>query len=362
MVKKFIFSVYAGLIVFSCFSFAGFYGPLELGMSSSQAQHVLSTFPGVNPPVASNAFGAVKEFGSHFTTAKPYGAAECILRLGYANDKLNALTLQSREIFEPSDYDGKLKSRYKTFAMMHEAMFGKPLGVVKWPSISGFREGEMRPIHIYRMPQDMLAMVGVARYGGGDFAVAVRFASENYLRGKPLTVREETVSEWNKVKEFDELKEADQWILKATKALSLKKAKDALECFSKASNLGSARGFWGMALMYSGGKGIEADKEMAEDCRMKASRLGFAMSAVEVDRNFNEAMKKSGLNSSDVKVLLFELHRAADENVISAQYNLGVMYKNGYGVSQDMAKAKKYLQAANNAGDKQAATMLSTME
>jgi TPR repeat protein len=44
------------------------------------------------------------------------------------------------------------------------------------------------------------------------------------------------------------------------------------------------------------------------------------------------------------------LRKAADKGHATAMYNIGVMYDNGYGVTQDNAKAEEWYKKAKDAG------------
>lgn len=53
--------------------------------------------------------------------------------------------------------------------------------------------------------------------------------------------------------------------------------------------------------------------------------------------------------------------KAANQDFMSAQHNLGVMYSNGHGVRQDYAKAFEWFQKAANQGDTDAQYSLGVM-
>lgn len=54
--------------------------------------------------------------------------------------------------------------------------------------------------------------------------------------------------------------------------------------------------------------------------------------------------------SQDYQKAFYWYSKAADNGVASAQYNLGLMYKNGYGVVQDFQKAFAWYSRAANQG------------
>lgn len=359
--KKFL-----SIIIGACclpYAMAGFFGPLELGMTRQQAEHALSTYEGVKPPGQMTAFGS-ETASQNFTTTKPFGSGICKLIMKYdeENEGLVSLTLESTEMFPLEKYNSSLRSRYKQMVMMQQDRFGEPLSMRSWPAESALKPGLISFFHVFKMSPDMLAEIGVVRTHSDEFAVVARFSSAKIITTNFPKVTPQVKAEWDRVPEFPELKEADGWILKALTAMVNKKPKDALDYFQKAAELGSPRGYWGLAFLYAGGKGVSSDKTLRDESRETAARMGFALSAVEVDRNFNAAMKKLKVSPAEAKIMLAAMHRAAAENIFSEQYNLGVMYKNGYGVPKNPAKAKEYFQAAAANGDKQAEAALASME
>lgn len=346
----------------ACAARAGFFGPLELGMTQQQAEQALSSYDGVKPPGQTTAFGSETET-QHFTTTRPFGAANCRMDMGFKDGEgLVSLTLESFEGFPAGQYDATFKSRYKQLAMMQQSRYGAPLSVRPWPKADSLKPGQIMYLHIYRMSPEMLAYTGIYMTRGGTFHVVARFAAASTVPDRFEPVKPEVLQAWSKVPEFFELKEADEWNLKALEALVEKKPKVALECFTKAADLGSARGYWGLSFMYAGGKGISSDRALSKEMRDKAASLGFAMSAVEVDRDFNAAMQKLKVPPSEVKIMIDRMQRAAAEGISSEQYNLGIMYKNGYGLPRNPAKARALFEAAAAKGDKQAASALASMK
>lgn len=54
--------------------------------------------------------------------------------------------------------------------------------------------------------------------------------------------------------------------------------------------------------------------------------------------------------------------KAAEQNIIAAQYNLGICYKNGDGVPQSNKEAKYWFRKAAAQGDRDAQIMLEKLQ
>ena len=69
------------------------------------------------------------------------------------------------------------------------------------------------------------------------------------------------------------------------RSMGTKKYKDAFECFQQAAELGSPRGYWGMAFLYDLGKyGVKRDKKKADELNRKAAAAAYAPSAMQIRR------------------------------------------------------------------------------
>ena len=70
--------------------------------------------------------------------------------------------------------------------------------------------------------------------------------------------------------------------------------------------------------------------------------FGFGATFEEADRAYE---------NGDYKTALSMLEDLANKGNIKAQYNLGLMYQNGFGVEQDYIKAKEWYEKSANQGD-----------
>ena len=76
-------------------------------------------------------------------------------------------------------------------------------------------------------------------------------------------------------------------------------------------------------------------------------------------QDFNKGLKAA--QSGDFATALKEWKPLAEQGNAVAQYNLGVMYRNGEGVTQDYAEAVKWLRKAAEQGDEEAQNNLGWM-
>ena len=60
----------------------------------------------------------------------------------------------------------------------------------------------------------------------------------------------------------------------------------------------------------------------------------------------------------DYKQATIYYHKAANQGLVEAQFNLGICYYNGYGVEKNPAEAVKWFRKAANQGDAQAQAIL----
>lgn len=102
--------------------------------------------------------------------------------------------------------------------------------------------------------------------------------------------------------EFPDLKEAELHIADAVRSMGTKKYEDAFECFQQAAELGSPRGYWGMAFLYDLGKyGVKRDKKKADELNRKAAAAAYAPSAMKYGDTWPDAARAVGLSPAEAK-------------------------------------------------------------
>ncbi|MBT5073441.1 MAG: sel1 repeat family protein [Kordiimonadaceae bacterium] len=74
--------------------------------------------------------------------------------------------------------------------------------------------------------------------------------------------------------------------------------------------------------------------------------------------NADNAKGEEAYEKGDYELALSEFIKAAEEEDMNAQYNLGVMYEHGHGVKQSFLKADEWYQLAADNGHPDAPTAL----
>ena len=343
-------------------AFAGVFGPLELGMSKTEVFHHLNAYSGVEAPGTESIFGN-STASSNYVTATPFCGSICDLDLGYESDSLTDITLNSQESFEGTAFNSSFRSRYKQLAMEMQSRYGSPANIQKWPLPQSIAPGRVVYLHIWKVSPNLAVMTGISKDEASQrFAVSCKFLTAAGLNLNYRPVKKEILDDWEKVPEFYELKQAEKLISQGMVALASKKATYALACFEKAASLGSGKAYWGLATLYAGGRGIPTNKERSKICQQRAATLGYAPSLVSFDKDFAQAASKVGMTPADHKSVVSRIQRAANEGCASEQFNLGIMYKNGFGVPKNTETAKQWLTSAAELGDKQAATTLKSFK
>jgi len=94
-----------------------------------------------------------------------------------------------------------------------------------------------------------------------------------------------------------------------------------------------------LAHMYTYGKGVEENHEQALRHNLKASDGGLVQAQYNVAHAY---FTGKGVEKVDLELAAHYYELAARQGFLLAQINLGNMYRNGYGVPQDLEKAKFY--------------------
>ena len=158
----------------------------------------------------------------------------------------------------------------------------------------------------------------------------------------------------------------------------------AVEWYQKAANQGDAYAQNNLGLMYENGNGVTKDYTKALEWYQKAANQGNASAKTNLTNlqkkmaRENNALAQESIsrtesaeeccikgyeyyNKKDYKNAFELFQKAADQGNANAQNCLGVMYRNGYGVTKDDAKAVEWYQKAANQGDATAQNNLGHM-
>ena len=104
-----------------------------------------------------------------------------------------------------------------------------------------------------------------------------------------------------------------------------------------------------LGLCYSMGFGVEQDYEMAISLLEQAAAADNANSLTTLGMSYVNPPVGSGMSQDFAKAMGY-LKRAADKGYPIAQYAIGEMYRNGYGVRRSRLKANKWYNKAERQG------------
>lgn len=351
----------AGLFAITCSSlFAALYEGLEVGMNKTQVLKTLRQSKRLEGP-PTDALISRTGLNGVFKTRQSIGGQTFSLNFDYdSSGGLSAVVLYSRSKCRSSEYETKLKSAYKALLVGLTEKFGEPANMPEWVAKESLREGRIQYMHMWRISPGVFLMSGLGNMGAMEgYFPLFRFSGPSGMPPSSKRNRDELKREWAAIPEFPGLKEAELHISDAVRAMGSKKYGDALECFRQAAELGSPRGYWGMAFLYDLGKyGVKRDRKKAEEMHRKAGAAGYAPSASRFGAAWPDAARALGLTAEEARVQARMRRRAAAEGYASEQYNLGVMYQTGFGLPKDMAKAREWFQKAADQNDVQAKSML----
>lgn len=105
-----------------------------------------------------------------------------------------------------------------------------------------------------------------------------------------------------------------------------------------------------LGTMYKRGWGVERNDSLAYEWLEKSAKQGNKMA----QNNLAGLYTRDNTQNNDEKALQL-LHQSAEErNDVAANFNLGVMYENGYGTAVDLKKAEYHFSKAAASGNKRA--------
>jgi TPR repeat protein len=147
------------------------------------------------------------------------------------------------------------------------------------------------------------------------------------------------------------------------------RAEQAFLWCKKAAEQGVATAQCALADRYARGEGVALDVEQAYDWYRKAARQYHIAAQVALSRLDDLGQGRGGERASNKRFSAKTDRRRDDQRWIqaahagdaSAKYNLGLMYKNGWGVAQDEAQCRAWFEAAAQTGHSQAQLVVAQM-
>ena len=139
---------------------------------------------------------------------------------------------------------------------------------------------------------------------------------------------------------------------------------EAVRWFRLAAEQGYARGLSNLGWMYSNGRGVRRDEEEAGRWfRLAAERFRRAAERGDLSAQFSVGnMYRDGFGvSQNYEAAVAWFRRVAEQGDARAQHNLGAMYRDGRGVSQDYRAAVEWIRLAAEQGESYAQNSLGSL-
>ncbi|HWU49866.1 MAG TPA: hypothetical protein VN042_08325 [Asticcacaulis sp.] len=190
-----------------------------------------------------------------------------------------------------------------------------------------------------------VALVGVGAVG---YLAFKNSTPEGAKPGQPIAANVQVTDAGDDAQNQQALKTRYDIALKALDA----RAPGAVDALKQVANQGYAPAQFSLSLLYNGqDRLIPADKTQARLWTQRAAEGGVAKAMYNLGAMYYEG--EGGSQDHSLAAMWFR--KAAERGVKDSQYNLGVLYERGDGVPLNPSEAYKWLRIAGNSGDKVAA-------
>jgi localization factor PodJL len=190
-----------------------------------------------------------------------------------------------------------------------------------------------------------VALVGVGAVG---YLAFKNSTPEGAKPGQPIAANVQVTDAVDDAQNQQALKTRYDIAIKALDA----RAPGAVDALKQVANQGYAPAQFRLSLLYNGqDRLIPADKTQARLWTQRAAEGGIAKAMYNLGAMYYEG---DG-GSQDHSLAAMWFRKAAERGVKDSQYNLGVLYERGDGVPLNPSEAYKWLRIAGNSGDKVAA-------
>ena len=148
----------------------------------------------------------------------------------------------------------------------------------------------------------------------------------------------------------DETIDAEAQIKLANDFYSKKNYKEAIVWYRKAADQGNIAGEYNLGILYEKGLGLKTDLSQAIHWYQKAANQNDKDAVTHLT---NAQIKLAGqlYQAKNYKEAVSLYRRLAEQGNSVGQYNLGILYEKGLGVSRDIDQAKAWFQKAAYQGD-----------
>lgn len=339
------------ILILSPMTQAALFSNLEFGMSPETLASALKKSKDVALKIDETYIARMGLNGA-YACVKPIAGRKFDVFFDYQADKsLKSVKLYDQVSFTAADFNTALQSAYKTFIQKLAVKMGAPPYNEKWKDIADIRSNAEIVLQMFKVASDVSLQVGIGNDRMRGYFIFCKFTQT----ALPAT---STAGTGMTIDPFEDLKKAEENFQAGMDSMINKQLDEAASSFELAAEANHARAMWCLSVMYAKGTGVPKDSKKATEYNKKAAELGYAMALIKYGKTFPAAIKALNLTPEDAKEILENEAAAAKANCTSALYNLGIMYKKGYAVPKDPAKAKDLLEQAAKQGDSTAALEL----
>lgn len=357
---------------------AGFH-TLQFGLPEKTIERLIANEPALKPGPDAAAPALAGRYVMRQKIANQTFAAHCIFK----NDKLETIKfLGDRGV--PAEQFTDLKAYYITVSSAIEKEYNAvAINTPPWKRASAIPVGKMQYLHAHQA-EGFLVIAGIEHLAtDGLFHIFFVLQPGSSALGVANIETGGRASDWDDsapvgnvdedthdydatltgardIGDYDENLEA--LILKAADDLRTS-PRDGLSVLLKSADKDkSGRAHWLLGQCYEKGIGTKKNATKARELYEKAARAGLALGLVEFGYDFPTALKALNMTIADGKKLVETCRNNAEAGSPSALFNLGIMYRYGFGVRKNVVRAKKLFQKAAEAHDPIAAQELKELD
>lgn len=355
------------------------YLSLPFGISPKAAENRLGSEPGVKIGADPSASPLEGKYVLREKIANQTFAIHCVFK----NDKLEAVKFIGERGFPAEQYTD-LKAYYITVSNAIEKEFNAfAINTPPWKKASAIPVGKTQYLHAHQA--DTILVIAGIEHAASDGQFHIIFVIQPATNGMGVANIETggKPSDWGDSTEVGTVDEdthdydstltgardvgtcdetLERLILKAAGDLKTSPRDGISVLVKNAAKDTSGRAWWLLGQCYEKGVGIKKNADKAREMYEKAARVGFAKGLVEFGYDFPTSLKALNISIANGKQLVETSRNNAEAGSPASLYNLGVMYRYGFGVRKNVERAKKLLEKAVETNDPIAAQELKELQ
>lgn len=355
------------------------YLSLPFGISPKAAENRLGSDPGVKIGDDSSASPLEGKYVLREKIANQTFSVHCVFK----NDKLEAVKFIGERGFPVERYTD-LKAYYITVSNAIEKKYNAfAINTPPWKKASAIPRGKTQYLHAHQA--DSFLVIAGVEHMASDGQFHIIFVIQPATTGMGVANIETggKASDWGDSTEVGTVDEdthdydstltgardvgkcdetLERLILKAAGDLKTSPRDGMSVLVKNAAKDTSGRAWWLLGQCYEKGVGVKKNAAKSREMYEKAARAGFAKGLVEFGYDFPKSLKALNMTVADGKQLVETCRNNAEAGSPASLYNLGVMYRYGFGVRKNVERAKKLLEKAVEADDPIAAQELKELQ